>query len=279
MPNEKPKILFVYYMEPELEATWNDGLASALSILENDFAIDKVNLFNQTSFHGGYDFVLGWGGWRSPADNYLHQLRILDKKTPTGLCIGGNAIPPFLMDDHTILFYETEWYKNTISSHKHIKHAFGVNRKVFRPLEKADFEASQAFPLWDYVSVGSFSRWKRHEKILNKTGKRLVVGQIQKNNLPESLDIIGNLIVGGVAVSDMQNPEALNAIYNLSKVVYIPAEVIGGGERAVLEARSAGAKIEVDNDNPKLLSLVEGPIWGAEYYAQELKEGILSCLA
>lgn len=280
MTNEKPKILFVYYMEPEIEATWNDGLAEAIRILRNDFQIRKLNLFNQDlkSFND-YDFILGWGAWRSPADNFLHRVRMLDKKIPTGLCIGGNAIPPFMENDHNILFYETEWYKPTISHHKNIKHAFGVNRKVFRPLKKADFGASQWLPVWDFVSVGSFSLWKRHNLLLNKHGKRLAIGQIQKNNLNESISIIGDLILGGVAVSDMVEPESLNTIYNLAKTIYIPAEINGGGERAVLEARSAGTQVEVDKDNPKLLSLLESPIWGAEYYAQELKEGILECLS
>lgn len=281
MPNEKPKILFVYYMEPELEATWNDGLAEALNILQNDFRITKRNLFNgdeNPPMIKGYDFVLGWGAWRSPADNFLHRIRILDKTTPTGLCIGGNAIPPFMENDHNILFYETEWYKPAISHHKNIKHAFGVNRNIHKQLKKADFEASGGLHLWDYMSVGSFSLWKRHEKLLEKTGKRLAIGQIQKNNLSESLDIIGNLIVGGVAISDMVNPETLNVLYNLSKTVYIPADINGGGERAVLEARSAGAKVEVDKTNFKLLGLLQGPIWGAQYYADQLKEGIQSCL-
>lgn len=267
-------------MEPELETHWSDGLNEALRILKNDFRVVKKNLYNtngNTSYEG-FDFILGWGAWRSPADNYLHRLRMRGSKIPTGLCIGGNAVAPYMMDDHSILFYETEWYKPIISKHKNIKHAFGVNRKIHRKLNKDDFEASHAFPLWDYVSVGSFSAWKRHERLLNKTGKRLAIGQIQKNNLNESIGIIGDLILGGVAVSDMTNPEALNGIYNLTSTVYIPAEIIGGGERAVLEARAAGCKIEVDSDNTKLLGLIDGPIWDENYYAQELKTGILSCL-
>lgn len=280
MPNRKPKVLFVYYAEPEIEKAWQDGLWAALKILDKYFEIERYNLFySKEPSVVVYDFILGWGAWRSPADNFLHRIRMQDKKIPTGLCIGGNANAPFMPDDHTILFYETEWYKPTISTHKNIKHAFGVNRKIYRQLEKADFEAFGEVFIWDYTTVGSFSLWKHHEKLLEKTGKRLAIGQIQKNNLNESLDIIGPLILDGVAISDMVPPKDLNIIYNLTDTVFIPADINGGGERAVLEARSAGRKVIVDNDNPKLIGLLQGPIWGEQYYADQLKEGILSCLS
>lgn len=282
-----PKVLFVYYMEPEIQRVWKDGLWAALNILKKDFDITYLNLFEEyPEYYGGYDFILAWGGWRSPADNFIHRVRMIDKKVPTGLCIGGNAIPPFMMDDHSILFYETEWYKEQISSHKNIKHAFGVNRNIHCKLEKADFgrftsstSGENGYFLWNFTSVGSFSKWKHHEKLLEKTGNRLAIGQIQKNNLGESLDIIGPLLLDGVAISDMVSAEDLNVIYNLTETVYIPADINGGGERAVLEARSAGAKVLVDNSNVKLLSLLQGPIWGEQYYADQLKEGILSCLS
>ncbi len=41
-------------------------------------------------------------------------------------------------------------------------------------------------------------------------------------------------------------------MYNSAAVVYIPCTVDGGGERAVLEAKAAGAVVEVEADNPKL---------------------------
>lgn len=284
---KKPKVLFLYFMEPELEKFWRDGLWAALELLDKDLDIYKWNLYHGDGYDAGsFDFVLGWGAWRSPADNALHKIRMVNKTKPTGLCIGGNAVPPFMPDDHSILFFETPWYAKYISSHKRIKHAFGVNRKVFRHFEKADFEAytrtsrgDEAPFLYDYLSVGSFSLWKRHEHILQKTGKRLVIGQIQKNNIAESMDIIGNLLLGNVGVSDMIGGDALNLLYNLSKVCYIPADINGGGERTLLEARSAGIKVEVDNDNPKLLELLQSPIWDAQYYADRLKEGILECLS
>ncbi len=56
----------------------------------------------------------------------------------------------------------------------------------------------------------------------------------------------------GVVVRDPVSFAALNELYNSAASVYVPAPVFGGGERAVLEARAAGAAVEVEADNPKL---------------------------
>jgi hypothetical protein len=66
-------------------------------------------------------------------------------------------------------------------------------------------------------------------------------------------------------------------IYQNSKNVYIPANINGGGERAVLEARSCGCNVEVENDNPKLKELVYSKIPSHIDYADNLLKG-LSCL-
>jgi len=63
--------------------------------------------------------------------------------------------------------------------------------------------------------------------------------------------------------------------YNRAKIVYIPANIIGGGERAVLEARACGCKVEVEPDNPKLQELLNCPLWDTNYYTDQLVKGIL----
>ena len=88
----------------------------------------------------------------------------------------------------------------------------------------------------------------------DKKGDRLCIGEVQKDNLVESMDIISDLVSNDIAVSGMLAPEKLNIIYNLSKTVYLPADVNGGGERSVLEARVCGCNVEVEN--PKLKELV-----------------------
>lgn len=264
----KPKILFVYdHQYPEL---WKDGLWAALELLKEDFEITKHNLNGDFTvrLRDYYDFILGWGAFKSKVDNCL-RLELYNRYKK-GLCIAGNAIPPTGAANYDVLFYETEWYKPQISSHPNIVHAFGVNTDIYKPLDLPK--------LYDYLSVGSFSAWKRQTKLLDKTGNRLVIGEIQRQNFQESFGIILPLIKHGVAISDMVPPEDLNLLYNLSQAVYIPADIYGGGERAVLEARVCGIPVEIESDNPKLKELLTSPIYDHHYYATQLKKGLLSVL-
>ena len=92
------------------------------------------------------------------------------------------------------------------------------------------------------------------------------------------MGIIGDLLLGGVCVSDQVLPEKLADIYRASQVVYLPADVLGGSERSVLEARSCGVPVEIEADNPKLKELMTCPVWDHLYYYKALKKGILACL-
>lgn len=213
------------------------------------------------------DFVLGWGGFGSPADKRLREI-----KGKKGLCIGGNAIPPYDVDEYDVLFYETEWYKPQIAHHKSIWHAFGINDEVFHTHRQYHIRYI------DWLTVGSYSLWKRHELFARKEGLRLAIGEVQEDNLDESLGIIGMLLSKGCMVSPMITTEQLAELYMSAVNVYIPADINGGGERAVLEARACGASVEIENDNPKLQELLTSPIWGIDYYTQQLKGGILSCV-
>jgi hypothetical protein len=132
--------------------------------------------------------------------------------------------------------------------------------------------------VWDYIGVGSFSNWKRWEKMLDKTGNRLVVGEMQKDNVIESGKIAGELLAGGVMVSNMVNPYDLANLYQWSRTCYIPADTMGGGERAILEARACGLKVEVEDDNEKLKELLDCEIKDHVWYAEQLKKGIMSVL-
>ena len=125
--------------------------------------------------------------------------------------------------------------------------------------------------------MGAFANWKRQNKLKEKGGYRLAIGEIQKENLNESMSIIADLLSDGIAVSDMVEPEKLNLIYNASARIFIPADTNGGGERAVLEARACERPVEVEFDNPKLYELTKSPIWDQFYYFDQLKKGIHSC--
>ncbi len=260
----KPRILFVYDMEPWLVSMWDDGLYEALRLLEMVFDIDRHNLLDGTNPPlPKYDFVLGWGAFNSPVDNFLQKSPYKKK----GLCVGGNARDPIGMEKYDVLFYETDWYLPQIMAHRNPIHAFGVNTSIFKPIE-------DAVPIWDWLTIGAFAIWKRQDKLLDKGGYKMAVGQMQRGNILESMQIVSKLISNGVCVSDSVFPDTLAKIYNSSAKVYIPADVYGGGERAVLEARACGRPVEVEFDNPKLKELLKSPVWDEHYYADQLRKGI-----
>jgi hypothetical protein len=276
--NVKPRVLFIYdHRYPDL---WRDGLWAALDILKEDFEISKYNLF-ENNYHLAIDsekcdFILGWGAFGSPVDEVMTSMKNSDTliyKHPMGLCLAGNATAIPTVNIYDIIFYETNWAKDNylVNVNGKKQHAFGINTNIFNPWKGAPI-------IWDWLSVGSFAYWKRHTKIMNKPGTRLVVGEIQRDNWQESFDIISDLLLSGVGVSDMLYPTKLRNIYNCAGTVYIPADLNGGGERAVLEARACGREVVVEKDNPKLEELVSSPIYDEHYYAEQLKKGILECL-
>jgi hypothetical protein len=274
----KPKLLFVYDIPDE--QMWKDGLFAAIELLKKDFEITKVNLLGKPWLTlDDYDFVLGWGGFNSLPDKVLRTIPLSEHKAKLGLCLGGYA--PYQGQKYDILFYEVpKWSKNWLKEQGYegkTMHAFGVNTDIYKPHYR-DSECKGMNVIWDFLTVGSFAYWKRQDKILQKKGSKMAVGQIQDNNLVESADIIGNLILGHCGVSDSVSPERLAIMYNLSETCYLPADLMGGSERAVLEARACRTKVEVENDNPKLQELLTSPIWDAKYYAKQLKEGIYKCL-
>jgi len=270
MSSNKPKLLFVF--DHPKEEWWMDGLWAALNVLEEDFVIVKHNLSHRKNFSlSKEDFILGWGGFKSPVDNWVKTMP--NKK---GLCIGGNAFPPQGADNYDVLFYETKWVRDflNLKYHPNIVHAFGVNTDIF-------FNINDMLPspiVWDYIGVGALADWKRWEKMTEKSGLKLVVGEYQKENAVESQRIATYLLSQNVMVSPQVNPYDLANFYRWSRTLYIPSTVMGGGERAILEARASGLNIEVEDDNPKLKELLEGEVKDHLWYAQQLKKGIMSVL-
>jgi hypothetical protein len=204
-----------------------------------------------------------------------------NSKVPMGLCIGGNAFPVRHDDSYDVLFYETTWFAPQVSWHKNAIRAFGINSEIFFPHLLSDFDDAvlrESYILYDFISAGSFSNWKRHDKIIDKEGNRLCVGQIQSHNEAESMNIIYKLIANGIAVSGQIEAWELALIFNLTKTVYVPASIIGGGERVTWEAKACGCEVKVEPDNPKLQSLLDEKVLNEWDYSKQLKKGILQCL-
>lgn len=269
------KLLFIYSIEDE--TLWKDGLWKAVELLKKEYEVTKYNDADPSKppiQTDAFDFYLGWGGFGSPVDQILQGIKWSNKEAKVGLCLGGYALPQNAQS-YDIIFYETEWSKKWLEDRGvEVKkmHAFGVNTEIYHQRDITE-------RIWNYITVGAFASWKRQDKICAKNGPKMAVGQIQKGNLGESIDIIGNLLLGHCGVSDSVPPETLAKMYKASLCCYIPADLMGGGERAVLEARAMGIDVEVEDDNPKLQELLKSPIWDEEYYANQLKKGIEEVLA
>ena len=251
------KVLFVSDYKYEVK----DGLWAAINIL----GYDRYNIGDDIPEFWNYDFLLGHGAFHSKVDLLLRNFPGKKK----GLCIGGNVVP---QDTHVydVLFYETEWVKNFLKLEGSLVHAFGINSEIFN---KDDMTLNR-YRAIDTLSVGSFAKWKRHEKIINEKGNRVVIGEIQKDNKAESMEIINELLSKGVGVIPQMSTERLARYYQNAKCVYVPADIYGGGERAVLEARASGCIVKIEEDNPKLKELIDSPLWDENYYAKQLKHGI-----
>lgn len=252
------RIIFVYESNHPIKV--EDGLSAALDSLDDSFDIIRINLAECSIPIDDDDFVLAWGAFGSGPDQFARR-----HINPKGLCIGG-INPPIDMFEYDVLFYETKWYREMIKFHPNIIHAFGVSRDVYKNLNLGrDI---------DYLGVGAFAKWKRWEKMLDKKGRRKVIGEYQKGNKEETDEIVSLLEKGGVECQDMIPAGELCREYNRAKTVYLPATIYGGGERAVLEARACGCKVEIEKDNPKLEELIYSPIYDVPYYTKALKKGI-----
>lgn len=262
------KILFVYN-HPDSK-NWMDGLSVAIDELK----AERLNLVENppSSFDDmnakfmEYDMVLGWGAFNSPVDKLL-RITEANKK---GLFIAGTP-PEIEPEKYDVVFYETDWQGQQLT-HKNKHKAFGVNTNIYNKIDIAT-------PIvWDYIGVGSFSNWKRWEKMCEKKGNKLVVGEYQRGNEIESLGIVRNLVANGVMVSPMVTAFDLANFYHWSRTLYIPATTEGGGERAILEARSCGLTVEVEDDNPKLKELISGDIPTEKDYYNAIIKGLETIL-
>lgn len=251
-----PKVVF-FHENPRPDL-WNDGMAEALRLLAKKVDLTVVNLLNQDT-NDTFDFAFGIGGFNSLVDK---RLAIWNGKK--GLYVAGCVAPiPDHVYSYDVLFYESDWVKDNYLGKvcdlvESIKCFGGVNTNVYKP---------QNLPKTiDYLGIGALSFWKRWEKMADKVGIRLVVGEYQLGNEQESLGIARSLLKSGAGVLPLQSAETLASLINQSKCVYIPCNTVGGGERAICEARMCGVPVEIEPDNPKLQEYVDWNPIPDQYY-------------
>ena len=88
--------------------------------------------------------------------------------------------------------------------------------------------------------------------------------------------VVDVLTTSGAEVEDAVPWAELFDFFARADAVFVPDDWRGGGERAVLEARACGVRVEVAADNPKLASLLASPIYTPLYYAGQLELGLLA---
>lgn len=260
------KNICVLYCIPSTQSikysNWTDGFTSALSILKTKYNITLHNVLdNNTIDFNIFDLIC----FKESFEGYMFNKfkdQLKDKKK--ALFISSSTIIPTdeQLNLYSILFYETEWYCNyaNLKRHKHSYHAFGVNTDIMRPLlsEKK----------YDVIFVGDIKPYKRPLMILSKEGIKLCVG------FKTDEQLISQLEKENVEVQEFVSYDDLSMLYNSSKLCYIPCELHGGGERAVLEARACGIPVEIF-DNEKLEELLVSPVYSHIYYASQIDTNIL----
>jgi glycosyltransferase involved in cell wall biosynthesis len=264
----KPKLVYVFG-QPEPE-TWRDGMWAAMKLLAADYDITWVNAqLGEAPPAEGDHILLAWGDFESPAERACRHLKARRKV----LQMGGMSAPtsPALFWD--LIFAETRWHQEYLrqhTGHGNIRVAFGVNTDIYRP----DLDA-QHEPVFDWITVGHWADWKRQHLFRAKPGRKIAVGERYATANPhQAPPIIEGHLRAGVVVAPYVEPEQLARFYNMSARCYIPASLVGGGERAVLEAKACGIPVEIEPDNPKLQELLDGPVISHHDFARALKEGL-----
>ena len=270
------KVAILYEINPKSKkaSTWHDGFTAAVDILKKDYEVTYINFYNQKINSAllqelnSYDFLLVKSNWRSPID--LELRKNYQSLTPAlGLMISGSKLAPSSKEQafYDVIWYESNWYKNYAVKHSNAFHGFGIDTTYMKPKELPK--------RYDWVLVGAPKKYKRIHRILEKEGRRLLIGDM-KNKDPYTQNLLKKLQSAEVEILDFVSYAQLSDIYNESITCLVPTTLHGGGERSVLEARACGIEVEIASDNPKNEEFMHSPIYDEKYYADQLKAGIKS---
>jgi len=258
-------ICILYYIEnTSLKyLNWHDGFTKSIELLSNKYNIDMINVYDNTNINfDKYNLIFFKESFNGKIYNkYKNNL----KKKSLGLFISSSNIIPTdnVLKIYDILFYETHWYYNYAKLHRHKNsiHAFGIDTDI---MKKIDIQKE-----YDVIFVGNICNYKRPLKLLSIPGKKICLG------FQSDKAIVKILKDNNVEIKDFVTYQELSSYYNKSKLAYIPCEIHGGGERAVLEARSCNIEVKIENDNNKLKELINSQIYSSKYYAKQIEKGII----
>ena len=267
------RINIAYAVSPRSRkaAAWRDGFTAAVEYLQRDVDVTWLNLHphhpsqdEHLARLGDCDCLFVKSNWGWIVDELVRK-HCPQNGPPKALLISGVAEPPRRrrMRFYDLLFFETHWYEPKLKRHPCRIHAFGVDTRIMRP----DPHAQRSI---DWLSVGALRLTKRHEFLLEKEGRRVVIGDL----LSADDALVARLERGGIQVLDFIGYEELAQYYRRARNVLVAASVHGGGERSVLEARACATPVHVAEDNPKLQELAnQADVWDHEYYSRQLARG------
>lgn len=247
--------------------SWHDGFTKAIDILKKTFNIDMINSHDKHIIDfQKYNLVFFKESFNGKIYNaYKSQLT---EKNKLGLFISSSNIIPNQQElkIYDILFYETKWYYNyaKLNRHPNAYHAFGIDTEIMKPSEEEKE--------YDVIFVGNLCNYKRPLMLLNLPGKKVCLG-FKTDKL-----IMKKLSDNNVEIIEFIEYSKLSKYYNKSKMCYIPTTLHGGGERAVLEARSCGIPVKIEDDNPKLKELIESEIYSSQYYANQIEKAFYNSI-
>lgn len=276
------KIAFVCDLPIEHFPFWDDGLKAALDVLKEKYNWE-ISIYNLA---GGLDLNSletrkGIGVIWSSLTSEISRYRLFEKQV---LLFGGGvtytpAIHNFdlVVAESKVDFLDFKRFGiNTIQ-------AFGTNTNLFKPMLDQP-------KIFSYVYPAAFAKWKNHDRFAEfmshgdrkKGFPALALGYMQPGGWEKECYEVCQK--NGIAVLPWVPYSVMPYIINASENVYVAADVMGGCQRTVLEAKACGVPVAINSDSPKLLelqNLTREDIlneWSEESYAKKLKKGIESIL-
>lgn len=263
------KIVVLYFIPKENKQKindWKDGFTEGIALYQEKYDITWINLSQEhptIEKINSFDFLLVKSCWGWIVDDFVQNLEGLE--IPRGIVVSCSKKPKSKRSlfNYDIVYYQTYWYRKYLKHHPNIVQAFGINANDFYPIEcEKDI---------DFLGIGLLTAYKRFHLFKEKQGKRVVVGAFTAS---DSLDIKSDLEKNNIECITYVSQSDLNLLINRSKNIYLPCEIDGGGERALLESRSAGTPVIIEDDNPKLSGLLRSPLWTHQHYGKQIFDGI-----
>ena len=237
-------IAFVWQGITEAEPRWRDGLYWAMKEIEKKHSVSYFEPWGDIQG----DVVLYWEApCTANGVNASYYDRVRRLPIRKALLFAGGPIVKNWVDGFDHAFVESKINKDEFDSiNVPNSVAFGVNADVFKPINQDK--------IYQGIHHGTSASWKRQWLMAEALGSNaLVVGRHQKED-PYPFDRSREL---GATVLHEQPAGKINQLLNQSICLVQTSEFWGGGQRATLEALSAGIPVVCMTDSPKNREYVE----------------------